>query len=185
MEIRIGKGARICCGCERAFVHQEELFSLVRLADEDFVREDYCASCWLPGHGRTAYSTWSPTFYDPKVAEQEPPEVFSPLRQLFYEAVESDDRTDLAMAFLGAQLLKRQKVFRLIKESDEPDSETRVILYGDRIGNRLIEVRDPNFTYAELETARTALMDKLRELEAPEEPEEEQSEDAHAQVEQG
>ena len=105
------------------------------------------------------------------MAEQEPPEAYSPLRQAFYEAVESQDRADLAQAFLGAQLLRRQKVFRFIKEFDAEEDGIRIALYNDRIGNRLIEVRDPQLSFAELEAGRVALMDRLRELEEPDQHE--------------
>jgi hypothetical protein len=168
MEIKISRASRTCLNCSHAFVHDEDVNSLVRMAEGALVREDYCGACWNSERSRAAYSVWSPRYYDPKVAEQEPPEVFSPLRRLFYEAVEAEDRTELAEAFLAAQLLRRQKVFRLVKESDEPEGEARVYLYADRIGNRLIEVRDPSFTYPELEAGRKRLMDDLEKLERPE-----------------
>lgn len=151
----------------REFVHEEPVFSLVRIVDQMLAREDYCQTCWNPDFVKGAYSTWSLKYYDPKVAEQKPPEVFSPLRQLFYEAVENEDRVEQAKAYLAAQLLRRQKVFRRIKESDENEGEVHILLYADRIGNRLIEVRDPNFSYAEMENARVALLTRLQELEAP------------------
>jgi hypothetical protein len=139
----------------------------VRLGEEGFSREDYCASCWTEDVMTGAYSAWSPQFYDPAVAEAEPPEVFSPLRQLFYEAVEGDSRDVLAMAYLAAQLLRRQKVFRLIKENDEAEGTASMLLFADRLGDRLIEVRDPNLTHAELEQGRQMLMQRLAELEEP------------------
>jgi len=172
MEIKIGKRARACSGCARAFVHEEELTSVVRIEDQGLVREDYCTACWAPERAAGAFSVWSSQFYDPKVAEQEPPEVFSPLRRIFYEAVETNDRGELAKAYLAAQLLRRQKVFRLIKESEPTESELRVALFSDRIGNRLIEVRDPNLTFAEMEYGRAALMERLNELENPQPAEE-------------
>ncbi len=167
MEIRIGKSARACTACGREFVHEEEMNSLVRREEQGLTREDYCAACWTPERAEGVYSAWTPKFYDPQVAEQAPPEVFSPLRQAFYEAVEMEDRIGQARAFLAAQLLRRQKVFRRIKESDEADGEVHLLLFADKIGNRLIEVRDPNFSYAEMEAARQALMQRLQELEAP------------------
>lgn len=167
MEIKIGKSAHACSVCERPFVHDETLTSAVRIEHQVLVREDFCEACWQPDRAMGTFSVWSPKFYDPKVAEQQPPEVFSPLRQVFYEAVESEDRHELAKAYLAAQLLRRQKVFRLVKESDDPDKEIRVVLFADRIGNRLIEVRDPSLTYAELETGRRALMERLNALENP------------------
>ncbi|HNR32032.1 MAG TPA: hypothetical protein PKI11_14165 [Candidatus Hydrogenedentes bacterium] len=168
MEIRISKTGRTCCVCDRTFEHDEEVHSLVRATEGSLEREDYCDACWAADRASGAYSLWTLSFYDPKVADQEPPEVFSPLRRLFYEAVEQEDRVDQAKAFLAAQLLRRQKVFRLIKESDEEEGEARLYLYADRIGNRLIEVRDPRFSYPEMEAGRRRLIARLEELESPE-----------------
>lgn len=168
MEVKITKAGKVCAACEKTFTHDEELRSLVRVLEGILVREDFCSACWSNDRAGGAYSVWALRYYDPKVAEQESPEVFSPLRQLFYDAVESEDRIALAKAFLAAQLLRRQKVFRLVKESDGTEGEERLSLYADRIGNRLIEVRDPNFSYAELEAGRRSLIARLEELEKPE-----------------
>ena len=53
-------------------------------------------------------------------------------------------------------------------ESDAADGEERILLFADRVGNRLIEVRDPSFTYAELDTARGMLWQRLERIETPE-----------------
>ena len=93
--------------------------------------------------------------------------MFTPLRRIFYDSVESSDRITLAMAYLAAQLLRRQKVFRLIKETDGEDGEANVVLFADRLGDRLIEVRDPSLSHAELEQGRQLLMERLNQLENP------------------
>ncbi len=148
------------------FVHGQTIHSAVAFAESDaLVRADHCDACWTPQISRAAYSAWTTRFTDPRVADQQSPEVFSPLRRLFYDACASEDRIELAKAFLAAQLLRRQKVFRQIKESGEMDGEVRTTLYTDRIGNQFIEVRDPNFTFAELDEARVLLLRALRELE--------------------
>ncbi|NIA16180.1 MAG: hypothetical protein GWP08_19125 [Nitrospiraceae bacterium] len=152
----------------------------MRVQDGVLAREDYCDACWNADRTGNAFSVWNSRFYDPQVAEQEPPESFSPLRQVFYESVESDSREETATAYLAAQLLRRQKVFRLIKQGDDPDGEVHLILYSDRLANRLIEVRDPNLSYAEMEEGRTRLLARLAEFEQPEDAEEE-TPDAQAQ----
>jgi len=168
MEIKISRSARTCSACHREFVHEEALHSAIRIEELAFVREDYCPACWTTDRAAGTFSAWKARFYDPRVADQQPPEVFSPLRQAFYEAAESQDRAQLAKAYLAAQLLRRQKVFRLIKESDAPDGEARVALFADRIGDRLIEVRDPNLGAGEMQEGRRLLMERLNQLENPE-----------------
>lgn len=165
MEIRIGKSAKTCETCNREFVHEEKVHSVARFAEGALIREDFCVACWIPDHAKAAFSAWTTKFTDPRVAEQQPPEVYSPLRKLFYDLSLSEDRSSQATAYLAAQMLRRMKAFRLVKESDESDGEVRVTLFADRIGNRLIEVRDPSFSFAELDEARLGLFKCLRETE--------------------
>lgn len=181
MEIKISKSSKECAACERGFVHEQEMTSIVTVENQVLVRRDYCMDCWNEERSKGAFSVWSPKYYDPAMAEQEPPEVFSPLRQVFHDSVEANEREELAVAYLAAQMLRRQRVFRLIKESEDPETESHVILFADRIANRLIEVRDPNLTYAELEKGRVTLLERLSKLENPE-PDTESAE--HAETEQ-
>lgn len=185
MEIKISRAGRLCAACERTFEHEERVKSVVRSGEPgQFVREDYCTACGTSERTRDAFSAWMTRFIDPKVAEQQPPEVFSPLRRLFYEAVDAQDRCEMAKAYLAAQLLRRQRVFRLIKEADEGEGGVRVALFADRLGERLIEVRDPSLTYAEMEQGRQALIQRLRELEAPEATDDSAAENSdHAELE--
>lgn len=169
MEIKIGKSSNACIGCDRDFEHEDVFNSRVQILDDQLVREDFCSACWVDSRSVDAYFSWSSRYCDPAVVDAQPPEIFSPLRQLFYESLDSDTPLDGATAFLAAQLLRRQKAFRLIKESDEGDGELHVLLFNDRIGNRLVEVRDPNFTYGQLETARKSLLQRLVELEGNDE----------------
>ena len=97
--------------------------------------------------------------------EQQPAEAFSPLRQAFYEAAERPGRESIALAYLAGQLLRRQKVFRFIKQTTDPETEAAIMLFLDRIGNRMIEVHDPNLTTADLERGRVQLLHRLAELE--------------------
>jgi hypothetical protein len=173
MEIKIGKSARDCAACEKLFEHEGPIHSCIRREDDEFIREDFCPACWNEERAEHAFSAWQSQFYDPQVAEAAPEESFSPLRRIFYDAVEGEARPQIAVAYLAAQLLRRQKVFRLIKESKDPETEAALILFSDRIGNRLIEVHDPNLAHAELDDARIALQAKLNEIENPDAPEDE------------
>lgn len=166
MEIRIGKPGRVCAKTEKEFTHGEELVSVMRVENQQLVRRDYSKSGWHQTEGSGAVAVWETQYIDPAVAQQEPAEKFSPLRKLFYDSVESSDRIQIAKAYLAAQLLRRQKVFRLVKESDDSEGESRVALFLDRIGNRLVEARDPHLTYDEMKAGRLLLMEELTALES-------------------
>ncbi len=165
MEIKISKSAHRCCSCQAAFEHEQRIVSSMRRGDEGLLREDFCPGCWSDARSEAAFCMWSAQFQDPRVLEQQPAEVFSPLRQVFYESAESGGRAAIALAYLAGQLLRRQKVFRFIKQTADPDTDAVVFLFSDRIGNRLIEVHDPNLTTGELERARQELLRRLAEIE--------------------
>ena len=166
MEIRIGKPGRSSALTERQFEHGETVVSVMKVENQQLVRHDFGKPEWADDRATGAIAVWETHYSDPAMAQQEPAEKFSPLRKIFYSVVESDDRVQIAKAYLAAQLLRRQKVFRLVKESDDTDGEMRVALFMDRIGNRIAEARDPHLTYAEMETARVQLMEELTALEA-------------------
>ncbi len=167
MEIKISKCAPSCSACDTAFEHEQKVHSLVVMADDALARKDYCAKCFGDKQPDTVFCAWNVRYTDPKVLEAERQEAFSPLRRLFYDMATTTERLELAQAYLAAQLLRRQRVFRQIKESEENEGSERVALFLDRAGNRLIEARDLNFTYTELDEARVQLMERLQALEAP------------------
>lgn len=165
MEIKISKSARVCVACSKEFVHEQKLTSAMRRGPEGWLREDYCPGCLSEEQGASALCVWSAHYIDPNVANQQPAEALSPLRQAFYEAAEKSDRASVALAYLAGQLLRRQKAFRFIKQTIDPETEAAVMLFLDRIGNKMIEVNDPNLTTAELERGRVALLHRLAEIE--------------------
>lgn len=165
MEIKISKSARHCHASGKPFTHGEEIVSLIRFRENEFAREDYSSDMYSPDFGQGALAVWSCRYSDPKEEENRPPEEFSPLRGIFYSSVEHSDRNELAIAYLAAQLLRRQKAFRLIKESDNPDGDAKVLLFVDRINGKFVEVRDPDLSYAELSRARETLLQRLQSLE--------------------
>jgi len=168
MDIKIGKSAKHCCACEADFLHEQVIYSLLRPLDDLYVREDFCESCWSEERAEAAFSSWTAQYYDPDALNDDSEEEFSPLRKTFYAVVEDQDRLSQSIAYLAAQLLRRQKVFRLIKETEDLETEESLILFNDRIGNRLIEVHDARLTHAEMEAGRLELLSKLSALENPE-----------------
>lgn len=167
MEVKITKTARKCAATDRPFAHGERVVSRVLVKDHTYVRQDFCTDAWTKQLADEAVAFWRTVYRDPE--SEQPAEVHSPLRQVFYDAAEGDGRADMALAYLASQLLRRQKVFRLIKESDDPEHEHRTALFADRHGDRLVEVPDPGLTLRELEAAREELMRRLAAFETPDE----------------
>ncbi len=162
MEIKISRNAIKCCNCEKNFTHEEWIGSRIMDMGEEWQRQDYCMSCWEQKKGQDSISQWRHRFIDTKLQKKEQEVIDSPLRTLFYEAVEKENsRIELAIAFLASQLLKREKVFKKIKEMVISSKDGHIIMYIDRLDDRVIEVRDPNFTLAEMEEAKRIVLERL------------------------
>ena len=169
MEIRIRKASRHCLACGRRFEHLDRHFSRVDPSDEqELVREDYCPACWESGRAaeaEKAYSFWLSKFFDPSAVSQPDEEEFTPLRGIFYDAADKEERAVQAVAYLAAHLLRRQKVFRYLKGFEDAEKESDVSIFTDRFSGRLVEVADPGFSVDELDEARRKLVQRLEQTE--------------------
>ncbi|HOV59474.1 MAG TPA: hypothetical protein PK349_00260 [Candidatus Hydrogenedentes bacterium] len=167
MEIRIGKIGRQCSACGAPFQHQEKVRSLATRAESDSIKRlDFCAVCAGRVKEEEVYCAWTATYQDPEILRQTEAgdEALSPLRRIFYASCEEPDREKGAVAFLAAEMLRRQRAFRKIREN-QGEGAHRVVWYLDRAVNRIIEVRDPSFSYAELDRARVILMEAMKTAE--------------------
>ncbi len=169
MEIRIRKAAAHCLACGKRFEHLQKHFSQVDAASEDeLVREDYCAACWESGRAadaERALSFWRAKYFDPAAASQPDEREFDPLRTVFYEAVENDDRAEQAIAYIAAHLLRRQKVFRFVKGFEDHEAECNVSVFYDKLSGRMTEVADKGFSVEELQGARQEFVQRLERME--------------------
>jgi hypothetical protein len=157
MEIDLKKIGRKCSGSDTIFKHGDAVVSLVRPSEEGLAREDYHSSFWHEGLSEGALAVWRTVYRDASQEEEsERKEAASPLRVFFYEALSLTTRPGYAQAFLAAQLLRRQRVFRLLKEPTK-DSGERVMLFLDLESDAIVEVPDPDFSLDELKEARSGL----------------------------
>lgn len=164
MEIKISKGKPACDQCGATFTHNAEVASWIVIEGDTWVRRDFCSACAQTLPKKEAYCIWVARFLDPKHQDQQETQS-SPLRDIFYKAVEGGTRLENAVAFLAAQILKRQKQFRLLKEVEGDEEHVRVFFYLDRASEKLITVEDPKLTFQELDQARQLLLQRLAEAE--------------------
>ncbi len=162
MEIKISRTGSKCLSCEKVFIHEEWIWSRILDTDDEWQRQDFCLSCWEQQEKQDVLSQWRHRYIDTKIKRKEEEVVDSPLRKLFYESVEKEDsRMELAIAFLASQLLKRERIFKKIKEMAISQRDGYIIMYIDRIDDRVIEVRDPNFSFSEMEEAKKIVLERL------------------------
>ena len=162
MKISISRNGIKCLSCEKVFIHEEWIWSRILGSKKEWQRQDFCLSCWEKQEKQESISQWRHRYIDTKMRRKEQEVEDSPLRKLFYESVEKEQsRMELAIAFLASQLLRREKIFKKIKEMTISQRDGYIIMYIDRIDDRVIEVRDPNFSFAEMEEAKKIVLERL------------------------
>lgn len=162
MKINISRNGIKCLSCEKTFIHDEWVWSRILDTDDKWQRQDFCLSCWEQQNKQEAISQWRHRYIDTKLKRKEQELEDSPLRKLFYESVEKEhSRMELAIAFLTSQLLRREKIFKKIKEMAISQRDGYIIMYIDCVDDRVIEVRDPNFSFSEMEEAKKIVLERL------------------------
>lgn len=173
MEIRIRKNSPSCYCCSKNFEHQEVVWSQLIKDEDEIERQDYCCACWEKKDDHNVFSFWRHKYIDPKVVKKiQETRNDSPLRALFYNMLSKEgNRKEEAIAYLSAQLLRRERIFKKIKEFVLSKSDGHIVIYVDKVDEKVVEVRDPNFSYDELEEARKYICEFLEsntKLTAPE-----------------
>ncbi len=168
MEIKISRNGTKCLSCEKPFEHEEWVWSRIVGLEDEWQREDYCLSCWEQQNGKESISQWRHKYIDAKAKRREQEVEDSPLRKLFYDSLEKEQsRLEQAIAYLASQLLRREKIFKKIKEMAISRRDGYIIMYIDRIDDRVIEVKDPNFSFTEMEEAKKIVLERLENKPEP------------------
>jgi hypothetical protein len=165
VEIQIQRQSSKCLGCDKPFSHEQKHFSLLKIESSNFLREDYCETCWLkrsqfPSTGEI-YSQWETKYCDPSVAKATPEEQFKPLLDICYESIAQGEPETEAMAYMCSLVLRRQKIFRFIREEKEDSGKRKVLVFTDKYNDTQLRIVDPQLTESQLENTRRALQERL------------------------
>ena len=171
MEINIQKESTQCLKCGATFQHEEKHHSLLKIDGKDFLREDYCLACWSersdqPEEPTTGpdgiYSSWETRYHDPSVAKATPQEQFLPMLNLCYESIAGGGPEGESMAYMCALILRRQKIFRFVREEKEEEGERRnVLVFLDKHNDTQMRIVDPQLTDAQLRDVKQRLEEKI------------------------
>ena len=134
-------------------------------AEELWVRLDYCMDCWDAAldtlEPETLHSLWRTRFVDRNAARQTPVNEYTPLLEICYDSLGADEIDSQAMAYLSAMVLRRQKVFRLVRTERDADTDQEALLFYDTVSQAEVRVPDPPLTLDELRATRRVLQERL------------------------
>lgn len=183
-KITIKKGTPECIHCKRAFEDDEEYVSAL-YEDEsvDYLRYDYCQSCWEKEARPGYFSLWKAVFsLDEKKKNRLDIEavydIFESLYENTYEQMQSPERRDKMCYILGLMLM-RKKILSL-RGTKENDGRSMLVMKKVR-EEKIFEVIVPKITELEI----SALRDDVFSLLGLEVPNEAGSENEPEEDEQG
>jgi len=161
MELQIQRGSSRCLACAQPFAHEQKHYSLLKIAGNDISREDYCEECWpkflADNQNVPLYSHWETRYRDPAAARATPEAQFVPLLRLLYDSLTGGTREHEALCYVCALILRRQKVFRLVREEKDADSGKPVLVFHDRHNDVQLKIGDPNLTESEFQEVKQRL----------------------------
>lgn len=141
----IPKRARACSSCKVKFIPGDTCFSELFLQDKGWVRKDLCKEC--PSEGGEAR-------FPIKIEERETVEKGDPA-QLFELFQECLDQQRVAMAYLLAHSLARQKLLLLKKEPYISEGKRGALF--QTLDSELLHFLEAPSSFQELSSAREEL----------------------------
>lgn len=146
-------------------MHEQRHHSLLKIEGNAFLREDYCEKCWgdrsEPTEDAQVYSYWETKYRDPAAEKATPKEQFIPLLNLCYESIAKDGEDAEAMAYMCALILRRQKIFKFIREDSEDAAGKSVLMFLDKHNDTHIRIADPQLTDSQLKDVKQKLEENL------------------------
>ena len=150
----------VCKGCNRGFVDLETFFSQLSFEQGEYVRGDYCGTCWeKPQSKAGAQSTWKSVFKLP------PPPAPEPLKKetaesLLRELMATNDPSRGNAIFILAVMLERRRVL-VERDVQVREDGARIHVYEHRGTGESFTVPDPGLKLTDLEHVQREVLELL------------------------
>jgi hypothetical protein len=143
----VRKCASECAKCEKEFVDKEMLFSSLSFDEGEYVRQDFCASCWdkdYPG-----LSTWKTLFIVPPPPTEEAVKKEN-AESLLRKLLAKENEEDLNAVFILMVMLERKKIF-VERDIRKAEDGRKLRIYEHKKTGESFIVIDPELKLDELE----------------------------------
>ena len=152
---RLAKGQPHCSSCQAEFRDGGCFFSALSERSQDFVREDFCPSCWEQAKEGGFFSFWR-TY---RRGEERRPRVETEVVFDFFEKLQDGDGAHRKeLRFVLALYLTRRRALKLVGVSREGERE--LIDFRRPRRDETFKVENPQLTEEQISTAT----DRLKEL---------------------
>jgi hypothetical protein len=165
----VRKCADSCVKCEQAFIDRQTLASRLSFNEGEFVRQDFCETCW--DKDDPGLSTWKTVFIVPPPPREEVVKKEN-AESLLRKLIAKEDEKDLNAVFILMVMLERKKVF--VERDTRTDEDGRKLrIYEHKKTGESFLVIDPGLKLDELEQVQEEVVCLLggKPRNAPAEPE--------------
>lgn len=143
----VRKCAKECAKCGRAFADKEELLSRLSFDAGEYVREDFCATCW--NKDDAGLSSWKTVFIVPPPPAQEAVKKEN-AESLLRKLIAKENNEDLNAIFILVVMLERKKI--LVERDVQTTEDGRKLrIYEHKKTNESFMIIDPELNLGELE----------------------------------
>jgi tRNA U54 and U55 pseudouridine synthase Pus10 len=159
-EYKIEASSRQCHTCGRVFVVQDDYYSaVVEMAEDQFVRQDFCPDCWNPEH--SYFSFWKTRVPRAEAPSRGPRFVdMERLLQLFQRLEEQEDGEAQRFRYVLALVLMRKRRLRLLSSRRLKGGSGEELTVREVGAGREYVVTCPSLSETEL----AGVADRLREI---------------------
>jgi hypothetical protein len=146
-----------CSACEAAFADGQAYFTRLTFQGPDYMRGDFCATCWAAEAPRSAgYSSWKGIFHVPP-AEPERRVGKEMAEFLLRDLIEANDPSRKRVIYILAVMLERQRVF-VERDVKTLEDGGRVVVYEHRRTGESFPITDPRLKLSEIEPLQQEIM---------------------------
>ena len=153
---RISRGKAACCACGKEFQPNQGLFSALREEGEEFLRHDFCPSCWPAQQEASFFCHWRTRRAQPEQKQA----LDTGLMLEFFDRLEGADAANKKVfRFVVALYLMRRKELKLL--GPERTDERELLVFERRSSGEKTRVENPNLGEEQLQEAAAQLSSLL------------------------
>jgi len=152
---QIEKSTCRCASCENEFSVGQAYFSALCEAGSDFVRKDYCSSCWEGAQEASFFSFWRTRR---QTGERRKRIDIAVVFDFFKKLLESEGEDRRDILFVLALYLTRRKALKL--KGVRRDGARELLQFRRPRRTNIIEIEDPHLSDEQVDAATQ----KLKEL---------------------
>ena len=148
----VAKGSTACSRCGAQFREGQAYYSSLQEQAQDFIRDDYCASCWKEARVGPLFSFWKTRrSSDPRPLRINAEVVFD----FFCKMRESERQDKDEMCFVLALYLARRRTLKF--DSVRSEGGRQVLVFRRPRHKETFEIADPQMNEDQINTATERL----------------------------